>query len=205
MKLIAVSQRIDNHTDRQEIRDAIDQRLIAFLLECNCLPVQVPNFAGLKNPRQCKEQNHLQNWLDRVQPDGIVLSGGNDIGKYPTRDNLEYGLVEYALSKKIPMLGICRGMQVLGVWAGEDLKPVNGHVGHKHQLNGQFTYEVNSYHNFALHKCPKDFKVTARSEDGSIEAIQHQYLPWSGIMWHPEREEPFLIDDINNVKSMLDR
>ena len=49
----------------------------------------------------------------------------------------------------------------------------------------------------------KQFKVIAHSLDGEIEAIKHKSLPWEGWMWHPEREEKFLKEDINRIKNLF--
>jgi putative glutamine amidotransferase len=53
-----------------------------------------------------------------------------------------------------------------------------------------FPATVNSYHELALTSCPPGFTVLATVEDGSIEAIAHEQLPWEGWMWHPERDQP---------------
>ena len=62
--------------------------------------------------------------------------------------------------------------------------------------------EVNSFHN-ALEKEPSEFEVSARAEDGVIEAIRHKTLPWLGLMWHPEREKEFREEDLNTIKALF--
>ena len=64
-------------------------------------------------------------------------------------------------------------------------------------------YEVNSYHNFSIKTCPKDFNITAKSMDGEIEAIKHKKYALEGWMWHPEREEEYKIQDIKNIKRIF--
>ena len=59
--------------------------------------------------------------------DGFIFSGGNDIGEMDLRDKSEHTL-NYAEKNKMPVLGICRGMQLMAVWAGADLIKVQGHV-----------------------------------------------------------------------------
>jgi N5-(cytidine 5'-diphosphoramidyl)-L-glutamine hydrolase len=105
--------------------------------------------------------------------------------------------------RRLPALGICRGMQMMAVWSGVKLSPVTGHVRTRHSLRGEVSGDVNSFHNLALSDCPPDFVVIARSEDGSIEAIRHTSLLWEGWMWHPEREETFASQDIRRLKMLF--
>jgi gamma-glutamyl-gamma-aminobutyrate hydrolase PuuD len=190
---VAVSQRVDTFPDRNEVRDGLDQRLVAFVASCGLVPLPVPNSLGAE----------IHDWLTVVRPSGVILSGGNDISTLPQRDETEVALLNYAYNLQIPVLGICRGMQMLAHWSGVELHPVLGHAGTKHFLSGEIIGEVNSYHRFALETCPLDFEVHARSEDGEIEAIRHQFLPWEGWMWHPEREDIFSARDVHRVKSLF--
>lgn len=198
MKLVAVSQRVDIYPDRNERRDALDQRLCQWLLAAGYLAVPVPN--GLL---ASEGQNGLQIWLDAVQPDAILLSGGNDIGEATERDNTERQLLGNAQKCSLPVLGICRGMQMMGVWAGGVLKPVQGHARTRHRLCGELNGEVNSFHNYSLAACPVGFAVMAMAEDGCIEAIRHESLAWEGWMWHPEREADFQVSDIQRLRKLF--
>jgi N5-(cytidine 5'-diphosphoramidyl)-L-glutamine hydrolase len=206
--IVGITQRVDNIESYNEVRDALDQRLVDWILKAEFLPVLIPNrLANLDNIEI--EQSIIFEWLKKMRIDVILLSGGNDIGKEPHRDLLERSLLYWAEKNKKPVLGICRGMQMLGVYFGSKLIDVKGHVGTKHKLKMNSTNknlypaEVNSYHNQALKDCPKEFKVIAKANDGNIEAIIHKKLPWEGWMWHPERDNEFNSYGINRIKQLF--
>lgn len=200
---VAVSQRITFFSERQEKRDELDQRLIVFLWQAGFIPIPVPNAIENYMDNTDKYAKDFSKWLKFVKPDAIVLSGGNNLHEFKERDITEKNLMDYAISKKLPLLGICRGMQMIANWAGVSLHPVQKHIKTRHKIFGKLSGVVNSYHAFSLEKCPQDFTVLAFSEDGEIEAIRHNYLPWEGWMWHPEREKNFSIRDITQIKSLF--
>lgn len=202
---VAVSQRVDSWADRGERRDALDQRLCKWLVAIGCVPIPVPNTLMVDFDEECLA---LKNWLLVVRPDAVLLSGGNDIGEAVERDNTEHRLLVYAKERNLPVLGICRGMHMMSVWSGGSLAPVSGHVRTRHSLHildssSEWPDEVNSFHNFTLAACPSGFVVTARAEDGAIESIRHEILPWEGWMWHPERESVFNATDIMRFRTLL--
>jgi putative glutamine amidotransferase len=199
VKAVAVSQRVDDYPDRNELRDALDQRLIEFLLAAGFLPIPVPNSLFAERAGG----DIFGQWITRIAPQAIVLSGGNDVGSCRLRDLTENSLLDYAEHNHLAVLGICRGMQMIGVRAGVELRTVAGHVRTRHAISGEIVRNVNSYHNLVLAACPAGFDVWARSADGEIEAIRHQTLPWEGWMWHPEREPTFAVDDIARLRKLL--
>lgn len=202
MKIVAVSMRIDYIDPREEIRDAIDQKLINFISLAGFIPVLVPNILFYNNNSN-KNNSSLDNWLKKTKVEAIILSGGNNIGDYPQRDKTELNLINYAKEEEIPLLGICRGMQMLAYWSGIELSPVKGHVGKRLKLFGEIKHEVNCFHEFIIKSCPANFFVIAKCKKGTIQAIKHKYLNWEGWMWHPEREQTFNDYDITRLRSLF--
>jgi N5-(cytidine 5'-diphosphoramidyl)-L-glutamine hydrolase len=198
-KIALVSMRVDVVESYGEVRDALDENLFRWLSEAGFMPVPVPNILV--------EMGQFENWLEQIQPELIVLSGGNNIGDFPQRDRTETELLNYAAEHHIPLLGICRGMQMIAKWKGTDLVPVTGHVRTRHYLRSEsdtisLPESVNSYHDFAIMNCPDGFEVVTRSDDGYPEAIKHKSLPIEGWMWHPEREPEFAELDIINLNRL---
>ena len=194
MKLVVISQRVEIFKKYGEVRDLLDQRLSLFCIDAGYLPVPIPNVL---------DDQIFRRWLISLQPTAFILSGGNDIGEDPKRDSVEKNLLNYAKDKNCPVLGICRGMQMMTCWAGGTLKPVDGHVASRHSIRGEINGNVNSFHNFSVLECPSGFKVLAESHDSEIEAFRHLTLPWEGWMWHPERETKYHERDLTRIQNLF--
>ena len=197
MKKVLVSQRVDHIEDRSETRDALDQKFVSLLYRLEIVAVPIPNFFGIS-------KKHFYNFISSLEIDGIILSGGASVGLYPERDATDERLISYGIDLALPILGICRGMQSIGLYFGGSLQTVPNHVCVRHKLRSvstSFPYPdtVNSFHDFSLMECPKDFDICAFSEDGCIEAIAHKRLPIEGWMWHPERELESSKVDTDNI------
>lgn len=179
-RLLALTQRVVADPVTGERRDALDQRWMPFLAACGLVPLPLPNHAGAALAL-----------VGSVVVAGVLFTGGNDLAAYggdaPERDETERALWEWARSRVVPLLGVCRGAQHLACLGGGALARVDGHAGVRHALEpggGQ----VNSYHNFGIVAAPLGGIVDARAADGSIEAFRIPAERTTAIMWHPERE-----------------
>lgn len=187
--------RVDAHKDRGERRDAIDQRLIRFLSTCQLTPVLIPN--------NKKAASFL---LESIDLKGILFSGGNVISSIddqesPERSEVELCLFQWFAQKKLPIFGICHGMQFIQEMYGVRLQRITGHVGLSHSITSIFGNRiVNSYHDHGSYETVANLEVSSRSNDGVIESVVDVEKNVLGIMWHPEREESFLTQDIDMVK-----
>ena len=197
MTMVAVSQRVAWDTQSLERRDALDQRWIRFLENCGLAPLLIPNNVSV-----------AQKMAAGRPLVGILLTGGNDLEAYggdaPERDQTELFLLEFSIRHKIPLLGVCRGMQVIQDFYGVSLSPVEGHVAPVQtiQVNG-LPVAVNSFHRWGTTLTRRPLEVWAVSADGVVKAVRHQSLPIQGIMWHPERFEPFRNQDVEWVRDFF--
>ena len=206
--LIGITQRIDKVNAYDEWRDSVDQRLVEWVIDAGFIPVPIPN--NLVNASSESDSHPLlEQWLSLLNINALLLSGGNAIGTVAQRDVTEKFLLKWAEKHNKPVLGICRGMQMMGLHVGGKLIKVSGHVNTRHKLQYdkfsaiKIVESVNSYHNYALEGCPDVFSILAKSDDGNIEAIRHRELPWEAWMWHPEREDRFLMSHLKRFKELI--
>jgi putative glutamine amidotransferase len=157
--------------------------------------------------------------------DGLLLAGGSDVdpGAYgarpheetgttwPERDRFELALAHRAVERDLPLLGVCRGMEMLNVAYGGTLEQhLDGTGRHRHTPGAFSDHEVvldpgslaarsagcercpvKSHHHQGVAELGEGLAVTGRSEpDGLVEAIEdptHRYV--LGVLWHPEEDE----------------
>jgi len=163
------------------------------------------------------------------QIDGLVLTGGSDVEPHrygfrdadglcasvPGRDDTEIKILNRALERELPLLAICRGMQLLNVLQGGTLHPdLAADAGHRladvdrhpitvahdsalAQIVGEHGVVTSSHHQ-AVDELGEALRAVAHHEDGTIEAIEwhdRRTRPWlAAVQWHPERmelDEPF--------------
>jgi|TARA_B110000495_G_C23030203_1_gene613298 gamma-glutamyl-gamma-aminobutyrate hydrolase PuuD len=195
MKKIAVTQRVIEESAYKERRDALDQRWVNFLLSIGFYPVLIPNH--LEFVKKIVNESGIR---------GVLLTGGNSLCEYggdaPERDQVEAYLLQWSLENAFPVLGVCRGMQLIQNFFGNKLGPVTGHVGARHELlipeNTRLSSsldklgKVNSYHEYGTKVVSGEIDACAYSKDGVVMAIEHRSQDIYGVMWHSEREEPFV-------------
>ena len=160
---------------------------------------------------------------EHTQLDALVVSGGNDIGhelyggqEMPKaaidrpRDQLEIRLIERALREGLPILGICRGAQLLSVVLGgsliQDVRNLRRKTSNRAtvlplkrvriatdsliaDIFGKSRLRVNSLHHQAIDKTGAGVHVVARDRDALCQAVEcsgRQPAPVLGVQWHPE-------------------
>ncbi len=200
MRRIGLTQRVDAVQGRGERRDGLDQRWQPLFAELGALAVPLPNCAI-----------SAQVLLEGLALDGIVLTGGNDVAETPEaanvapeRDRLERDLIGQCLARGVPLLGICRGMQMINVALGGRLERTTDHAGVEHRISvtdsGHWPdqWRVNSYHDVCipLADLAPSLRCLARAKNGDVEAFAHAEAKCHGIMWHPERETPPRAEDL---------
>jgi len=189
LKKIGISLRVGTIEKYNEKRDQISQEWTVFLQKLGLMPILIPN-----NLSDVKE------FIKLLELDGIILSGGDNIGDFPERDETEKNILEIAIDNSIPILGICRGMQRINDFFGGSVLEKNDkeHVNNNHSINltNEFLISeeksiiVNSYHNNIIKSniMGKNLIAFAKHEnDETVEGFTHLNYPIKGVMWHPER------------------
>lgn len=205
---IGITQRVEEVAAYGERRDCLDQQWFVLLEQLGMVPVPIPN--SLENTAA---------WVDAMALDGFIFSGGNDLAQLPNpsrpapeRDATEAAVLAHAREQSLPVLGVCRGLQMMNTWLGGHLVPVKGHVATRHSVTALgenplfFPYiEVNSFHDWAIPAAgvAEALQPCIQTAEGGIEAVTHWSQPWIGIMWHPERETPFTKADITLITQLF--
>jgi putative glutamine amidotransferase len=201
------------------------------------LRLDVRNYEAIINSGGCpiilaetSDENTLDDYISSIE--GLLLTGGGDIDpEYygekmdgsirvdERRDAFELLLYKKAMEKGIPILGICRGVQIINVAAGGTL---NQHIEHHnrkdsdgnqrfhnvnitpntsfHRIFGVPALETNTVHHQSVKATAPGFRVSAVSGDGTIEAIESEKGFVIGVQWHPEE----LYREFNIYRKLFD-
>lgn len=186
-------------------------------------------------------ENEKEGFQKIEECSGLILTGGTDIypeiycdwennedkGKYtPERDGFEMHLLDIVFEKKLPVLAICRGLQLVNVYfRGSliydlwDIRKVN----HRkisdnedryhgisifrdtllYEITGETKAVVSSSHHQAIDRLGEGLIINAKSDDGIVEGIEFadkqnkSFL--LGIQWHPERYKDYNLPTSNNI------
>lgn len=215
--LIGITTATQNNAHGWPFYQAYRANVLA-LVEAGGLPVLVPNGLDMDATREIYERL-----------DGILLPGGGDVdpASYnesqheltrkvdPVRDALEMQFAQWAVEDDVPILGICRGHQVLNVALGGKLiqdVPTMVDTDITHSINfsdqprgmilhevevsagsqlaqilGATTVQVNSIHHQAVAEIGDNLTITAKSADGIIEGLERTDKTYVlSVQWHPE-------------------
>ncbi len=162
-----------------------------------------------------EEKKSIDFWLDSIN--GLVLPGGDKHTPY------DMYILDECIKKKIPVLGLCLGMQIMSFYKVDNGKDntkliksdidhnidINKKVGHTvkidkqsllYKIIGKEEIEVNSYHRYQAKPNPY-YKITAVSPDGVIEALEMEGDVFHiGVQWHPEK----VYNKDENAKKLID-
>ena len=130
----------------------------------------------------------------------IIIPGGNDLFKNKKltkiRFKVEEMLIKHSLKKRIPLLGVCRGMQIMNYHFGGRISPVKNHMKKRTKIYFSKNFfdkkeiKVKCFHNYGIKNSDvsKEFKILAVDKNKNIEMFEHKKKKMIGVMWHPERE-----------------
>lgn len=221
---------LSGHYRADEKQLCLAEAYVQAIFRAGACPVILPPIeASFRDRFDCEdslERQVLEQLLDSL--DGLVFTGGGDFcpdvigqpavpslsGLNPRRDDMEFPLIRLAMKRQLPVLGICRGAQLLNLACGGDIyqdlpsefptKVLN----HSQQEDRTKTshsvrlvegsllatilerssIEVNSLHHQAVRTVGKGLRAAAFSDDGVIEAVESaEYKSFIGVQWHPEQ------------------
>ncbi len=196
MFIVGITQRTVCAENYHELRDALSHDWQKYLQSL------FPNGIFLTIPNTLPD---IERWAEALSINALILSNGENWGDNPARDEIELRLVKWAVKREIPVLGVCRGLQVINhLYGGSicaDIKEATqiSHVGH-HAVEiteepfrtkiGETITTLNSYHNQGILSTGladglKAFALSCECVEGFYDADKAVMA----IQWHPEREQ----------------
>ena len=202
--LIAISQRQDKNK-YDSLTDNLDSAYTRYFERMGVELLALPN-----------SSKRINKYFE-LPIKGVILSSGNDVNPQlynssekgqsvsAERDSTEKKILQIAVKKKLPVFGMCRGMEFVNVFFGGKLARIDANGKVKHVASNHAVqiidekaksfgskFIVNSFHNYGIPKdlLSRELRPFAASEDGLIEGFYHMKLPIAGVMWHPERKSP---------------
>jgi len=195
--VVAITQRVVVDPIHFERRDALDQAWCGFLSACGLVPMPLPNDVAAALAL-----------CESMPIRGVLLSGGNDLcelgGDSPERDRTEHALLDRAAQRHWPVLGVCRGMQMLQHRCGIVLERIEGHVARSQTIliHGR-EVEVNSYHHWGARASRWPLVPFALGTDGIVKGVRDAGWRTIGVMWHPERDGPARERDVTMCRDLF--
>jgi len=187
-------------------KNSLNKNYISLNLEwldfLNSLKINPIHFFRFKNKQD------LEKTFKNIN--GVIIVGGGDIYKISKkksnyyRDKSEMELINFALKKKLPIIGICRGFQLFASFLGCKIKRVSNHYNKNHdiQIFGNKKINVNSFHRNKIVDENKIFKVLGH-KDNILEIGYIKKYNFLGLMFHPERKNKSQIFINKIIKNFL--
>ncbi len=190
---IGITMRIVPENNCVEERDALAEDWSIFMARF------FPGIGWLPIPNLSEA---VVDFIDHWGVNGLIFSGGDDLGKTPRRDLTETSLISMAANRGYPVFGVCWGLQFIQNYFGgecalcpsEEISKVSHAVEFVTspdliELSGQMVL-VNSFYNYGIpcDALASQLEPLAVMQGKWVEAAKHRQLPITGVMWHPERK-----------------
>ncbi len=204
---IGLTMRVMEPRKYHEPRDALAHDWYAFM--SHVLPelqwLALPNIG-----------NEIIAYIRHWNIHGVILTGGNDIGSVPIRDETEYDLIDFCVKNGYPLFGVCRGLQMLQTYMNGALSSCDPkkHVAVTHEVDfcnvdvlpeacRMDRLETNSYHDWSVKRedLSDGLIPFALTEDGYVEGMIAANHPITAVMWHPERHPVYLPFDKTLIRN----